>query len=179
MNSFFKPHPGTIPVKQRRKAILLNGFLCGAFYIGFLLLMEALGLVQYTQLRVVNYVVLYLVTFFQVKHWINQYGTFVPFLQVLSVTLITGMWSFILFTLFLDIYIQYDPVLAELFSQRTRGFAGDWPATVILFEGAAVSIIEAYINMQFFRRYEEGEVKPTKKPEDKATFKGQAKMRGL
>ncbi|HXB41860.1 MAG TPA: hypothetical protein VNZ49_15065 [Bacteroidia bacterium] len=142
----------------------MNGILCCVMYIVFLLLMQAFNLLHITQLRVVNYIILWLVCIYQVKKWITKNGTYVPFLQVLGATFFTGIWSFLLFSIFLFFYTRYNTYLAELFIKHTEGFTGDIPSVVILFEGSGVSIIVAFINMQYFRRYEEGETFPEKKP---------------
>ena len=113
-----------------------------------------------TELRFVNYLILCLVCLYQIKHWIKQTGAFVPFLQVLGTVLFTGIWSFILFSVFLFVYTKYDQELSELFVRKTMGTFPAVPSIVILFEGAGASIIVAFINMQYFRRYEEGEKKP-------------------
>jgi len=157
MNSFFKSKPGVIPLSQMRKGVLVYGIVCCSMYIAFLLLMKTFNLIQITQLRMVNYLILGMVSVYQIKKWINKYGTYVPFLQVFGATFFMGIWSFILFTLFLFIYSRYDNHVAELFTQNSFGFTGDVPSIVILFEGSGVSIIIAFITMQYFRRYEEGE----------------------
>jgi len=149
-----------ISLSQMRNSILIYGTVCCIIYIAFLLLMKLFGLMRVTELRFVNYLILCLVCLYQIKHWIKQTGAFVPFLQVLGTVLFTGIWSFILFSVFLFVYTKYDQELSELFVRKTMGTFPAVPSIVILFEGAGASIIVAFINMQYFRRYEEGEKKP-------------------
>ncbi|MGZ3866310.1 MAG: hypothetical protein ACXVOH_07130 [Bacteroidia bacterium] len=166
-NSFFKPRPGSIPVKERRKSIFFTGLTCCLLYIVFLLSMQQLNLLHVTELRAVNYLILFVACIMQIRHWMKKYATYVPFLQVLSSSLFTGIWSFALYCIFLSIYTRYNTYLGGLFVEHSRGFTGDFPSVIVLFEGAGVSIIIAFINMQYFRRYEEGEVSPPKRSEHK------------
>ena len=163
MNSFFKPKPGRIPSSQVRMSIFMYGIACCIMYIGFLLLMKAFHLMEVTQLRAVNYVILFFACMHQIKRLINKNGTYVPFLQVFGASFFTGIWSFVLFTIFLHIYSGYDAQLAELFIKHAAPYSENIPAVVVAFEGSAISIIVAFINMQYFRRYEEGEATPVKK----------------
>jgi predicted membrane protein len=97
---------------------------------------------------------------YQIKKWIKETGSYVVFLQVLGTVFFTGLWSFILFGFFLYVYTLYDNELAQLFVQKSMGMFPAAPSIIILFEGAGASIIVAFINMQYFRRYEEGEKSP-------------------
>lgn len=162
LNSFFKSKPGMIPLSQMKKSVFAYGIICCVMYIAFLLLMKAFNLMHITQLRFVNYLILLFACMYQIKSWINKNGTYVPFLQVFCDTFFTGIWSFVLFTIFLFIYSRFDAQLAELFSKHASAYSEGIPSVVIAFEGSAVSIIIAFINMQYFRRYEEGEASTEK-----------------
>ncbi len=151
-----------VSITKMRNSILLNGAICCLLYIAFFFLMKLVGLVHVTELRFVNYLILFFVCFKLIKGWIKETGSYVMFLQVLGTSLFTGVWSFILFSSFLYIYSQFNKELAELFVQRSMGMFSTAPSIIILFEGAAASIIVAFINMQYFRRYEEGEKRPDK-----------------
>ena len=163
MNSFFKAKPGRIPVKQMRKSVFMYGIVCCIIYIAFLLLMKTMSLMHLTQLRYVNYLILFFACMYQIRSWMSKNATYVPFLHVFAASFFTGIWSFVLFTLFLVFYTRVDTQLAELFTQHAAAYSQDFPAIVIAFEGSAVSIIVAFINMQYFRRYEEGESPVEKK----------------
>ncbi len=152
--------PANISLSRMRDSVLVFGAISCVLYIAFLFLMKLFGLMHVTELRFVNYVILCFVGLYQIKRWIKQTGAYVPFLQVLGTVLFTGVWSFILFSVFLYIYSKYNLELAELFVNRTMGVFPTVPSIIILFEGAGASIIVAFINMQYFRRYEEGEKSP-------------------
>jgi hypothetical protein len=144
-------------LKKMRYAALLYGSVSCVFYIIFLVAMKLAGLLHVTELRFVNYVILTFVGLFEIRRWIINRRAFVPFLQVFATVFFTGMWSFLLFSFFIYLYSFYDAELNELFVQSTMGYFQQMPSIVIFFEGSAASIIVAFINMQYYRRYEEGE----------------------
>ncbi|MBA3664950.1 MAG: hypothetical protein H0W61_12180 [Bacteroidetes bacterium] len=112
---------------------------------------------EITELRLVNYFIIWAVTFFQIKKWIKETGKFIPFLQVYCVVFFTGTFSFILFSLFLYLYTHLDPYVAAIMTKHTTGMIRSIPSIILAFEGAGASIIIALINMVYFTRYEEGE----------------------
>jgi len=146
-----------VPISKVRSSVLVYGSLSCVLYIIFLLVMKAVGLLHVTELRFVNYVILFFVGHYAMRRWIKQEHTFVPFLQVIGTVFFIGFFSFFLFSVFLYVYSLYNVELSELFIQSTYGYFKQVPSIVILFEGSAASIIVAFINMQYFRRYEEGE----------------------
>ncbi len=154
--------PARIPLAKVRSSLVIWGALCAVFYIVFFLIMKAAGLAEVTGLRAVNYVVLFLVTFFGIKRWVHQSGHYVPFLTVFLTAFLTGVFSFVLFCIFLTVYSQFDVQVTELFNQHAPESLRSIPAVIVLFEGSAISIICGFINMQYFRRYEEGEVSADK-----------------
>jgi hypothetical protein len=156
--------PARISTVKVRNSILMWAGISAAIYIVFLLIMKFTGLLHITGLRTVNYLVLFLVCFMGIKRWVTQTEHFVPFLTVFITTLFTGLLSFALFCIFLIFYSQFDTNLTNLFREHAPETLRSVPSAVIVFEGAAVSLVIAFINMQYFRRYEEGEVSPEKKP---------------
>jgi hypothetical protein len=155
--------PARIPLPKVRKSILLWGLLCCAAYVVLLFIMKAAGLLHVTGLRTLNYAILFIVSFVGIKRWVAQTEHYVPFLTVFLTSFLTGVFSFVLFCLFLIFYSGHDVELNELFRSHAPPGFHSVPSAVVLFEGSGVSIIVAFINMQYFRRYEEGEVSPENK----------------
>lgn len=155
--------PARIPMPKVRRSIIVWGAVCALLYIVFFFIMKLAGLMEITGLRVVNYFMLFFVCFFGIKKWVSQTEHFIPFLTVFLTALFTGIFSFLIFSVFLMIYSRFDPNLTDLFHRHAPDTLRAVPSAIILFEGSAVSIITAFINMQYFRRYEEGEVSPEKK----------------
>src|ERR1041384_5841378 len=143
--------PARIPVTKVRNSILKWGAMCCAIYIVFMLLMQAFNLLEVTGLRAVNYLVLFIVCFAGIKRWVSQSEHFVPFLTVFTTALLTGVFSFALFSIFLMIYAGFNPTLNDLFNKHAPDTLRSITSVLILIEGAAVSIIVAFINMQYFR----------------------------
>jgi hypothetical protein len=148
-----------VSLSRMRTSVLVYGTVCCALYIVFLLLMKMAGLMHVTELRMVNYVILCLVGFYQIRKMVKQSHSYVPFLGVFATVLFTGLWSFFLFSVFLYAYTRFDIALSELFVKSTHGYFPQMPSVIIFFEGTAASIIVGFINMQYFRRFEEGEEK--------------------
>jgi hypothetical protein len=150
-------HAAKISLTKMRNSILLFGFISALLYIGFLLTMKTLNLMHITELRLFNYVILCLVCMYQIKRWVIKTGAYVPFLHVFTTTFFTGILSFVFFSSFLYFYTMIDVELNQLFIENAKDVFSFFPTLVILFEGSAISIIVALINLQYFRRYEEGE----------------------
>jgi hypothetical protein len=149
-------------MRQMRNSVLLFGAIGCACYIVFMLIMRAANLLHVTELRWVNYVILCLLCIVEIKRWVTRTGKFVPFLQVFSVSFFTGIFSFLLFSIFIDIYSAFDPQMKQILAENVPHAFEYLPSTVLFLEGSAISIITALICLQYFRRYEEGEVEPHK-----------------
>ncbi|MGZ3900581.1 MAG: hypothetical protein ACXVP4_10545, partial [Bacteroidia bacterium] len=149
-----------LPLRKVTKSVLIYGGISCVFYIIFMLIMKLAGFLEVTELRMVNYVILCLVCLYEIRKWVKNRETYVPFLQVFGTAFFTGLWSFFLFSVFLFIYSKFDSQLSALFAQQRMVVFNNMPSIMIFFEGSAVSIIVALINLQYFRRFEEGEASP-------------------
>jgi hypothetical protein len=118
--------------------------------------MKYFNLMHITGLRFVNYLILMLLCYHQIRRRMNLTGSFVPFLQVFFMAFATGICSFIFFSGFLFIYTRFDPQLSNLFAQSATGSPLATPSAIILIEGSGVSVIVALIVMLFFSQFEEG-----------------------
>lgn len=156
METIVDDKPAFIPDYKVKRGIFVVGTLCGLSYIGFFLLMSAFGLMHVTELRVFNYIVLVGATFLMLRKWVRDSHHYIPFLKVVGATFFTGLWSFVVLSIFLIIYSKYNQELYDLFLLKTRGTLDTWPQFVVLFEGAGASIVTAFLMMQYFRRYEDG-----------------------
>jgi hypothetical protein len=145
-----------LPMNRMIRSVLIHGGICCVLYIVFMLIMRAAGLIHVTELRFVNYVILCLVCLFEIRTIIKRRETYVPFLQVFSTAFFTGLWSFFLFSIFLFVYAKFDTELNYLFRNQDVPVFKNFPSIFVFFEGSAISIITAFINMQYFRRFEEG-----------------------
>lgn len=149
-----------LPMNKVVRSVLIHGGISCVLYIVFMLIMKLAGFLEVTELRMVNYVILCLVCMYEIRKWVRDRETYVPFLQVFCTAFFTGLWSFFLFSVFLFVYAKFDPQLTALFAQQPMVVFNNFPSIMIFFEGSAVSIIIALINLQYFRRFEEGEKSP-------------------
>jgi hypothetical protein len=163
METLIDNKPAKIADSKIRSGIFVVGTVCGLSYIGFFLLMKAFGLMHVTELRVFNYIVLVGATFLMLRKWIMESHHYIPFLKVVSTSFFTGLWSFILLSVFMIVYSYYDRELYDLFVLKTAGTFDSWPQFIVLFEGAGASIVTAFFMMQYFRRYEDGHPYPENK----------------
>ncbi|MBL0047403.1 MAG: hypothetical protein IPP32_04800 [Bacteroidetes bacterium] len=79
------------------------------------------------------------------------------FFECFDYRFFTGLFSFLLFSIFTYFYSKFDAEMADLLLKSTQNFISSMPSIVILLEGSAASIIVAFICMQYFRKFEEGE----------------------
>ena len=163
METLLDNKPAQISDTKFRSGIFYVGTVCGVFYIAFFLIMQSLGLIDITELRVVNYIVLVVATFLLIRKWIAESHHYIPFLKVVAAAFFTGLWSFILLAAFMYFYSLYNREVYELFILKTGGTFPTYPQIVILFEGAGASIVTAFFMMQYFRIYEDGHPYNTEK----------------
>ncbi|MGZ4041942.1 MAG: DUF4199 domain-containing protein [Bacteroidia bacterium] len=147
--------PVDMSIIKTRNETLLYGVICCTCCIIFLLVMKYMNSLEHSGFRLVNYLIILLVTFIQVRTKIKQKGEYIPFLQVFSTVFFTGTLSSVLFSVFLFVYAFFDPLLSKLLIHNAPEFLRAAPAIVLLFEGTGVSIIIALINMVYFTKFEE------------------------
>src|SRR4051812_669803 len=104
-----------ITFAKARSNILLFAVLNCACYIVFMMIVKYTGLLHVTGLRTVNYVFLAILSIIQIRSLVKRFDGFIPFLEVLTITFVTGTFSFFLFSVFLFGYSFFDPYLNSLF----------------------------------------------------------------
>lgn len=146
-----------------KSSVFLYGTVLAVVFTMYFIFMGAAGLVHITELRLLNYVILFFVCFYQLKKLFNNGKNNVSYLQGFGTVFFTGIWSYLLFAVFLYFYVEMmDDRLQELFWESIPiefSYFLPWPYITIFFEGSAVSIIMALMLMQYYRKYEEGEDK--------------------
>lgn len=141
-----------------RSSIFTFGAANAGIFILFAIAFKYLNLLHIWGLNMINYVVLTLLSLYQVNHWIKTGKGYVPFLQVFFTILFTGAVSFILFGAFILIYSLSDPLLAKMYITHADS-AGRLVGPILLFfEGTGGSIIVGLIASFYAARYEDGEV---------------------
>src|SRR6218665_2190936 len=149
-----------ISLEKNKISILVFGLINCIAYIVLVLCFKYLGLLHIWGLRMANYVVLTLVSIWQVRHWIRESKGYVPFLQAFFSTIFTGVFFFILFGAFIFIYSFSDPYLAAMYIADPDTQAWLIPPVVLVLEGTGASIIVGLIVMLYASRFEDGEALP-------------------
>lgn len=165
-----------ISASQIKKSVFLTGIGSAVFFIVFFIAMQLLNLIHVTELRLVNYVVLFLAGFYQLKRLFDNGKTRVSYLQGFGTVFFTGIFSYLIFALFLYFYVRLDHQLEMLFWENIPIdpiYSLPLPFITIFFEGSAISIIVALILMQYYRKYEEGEDHLFQIPSQKTDFSKQ------
>jgi hypothetical protein len=146
-----------IPTKQVRptsaamkKNILMYGALNAGLYIILFLVFRLFGFLHFIGLRMINYIVLCLMSFYQINKFAKENGGGLPFLTSAVITLCTGTFSFFLFALFIYIFSFVDPYLSMVYFDVSNSHQHELtPFILILFEGSGACIIIALIIMMY------------------------------
>jgi hypothetical protein len=146
-----------ISFSKMKKNILIFGIINCAFYIILFFAFKYLNFKNITNLRVINYAALTLISLFQIHSLIKQKNGYIPFLESFLLIFCTGTWSFMLFSGFIYIYSWCDPYLHELFIMDSSAQNKLVAAMLVFFEGSGGSIIIALIAMFYSGMYQDGE----------------------
>jgi|GEM_PF-961559 len=149
-----------ISFNNARSSILFFGTLACCCYICFMMVVKYTGLLHVTGLRTVNYVMLPFLCIWQIRVLVKKFDGFIPFLEALCITFLTGTVSFFLFSIFLFAYSFFDPYLNSLFIMDAGDMPRIIPCLLVFFEGSGISIIIGLIIMEYSARFLKKEVHP-------------------
>ncbi len=147
-----------ISLLKTKKKIVVFGILNCTVYIILFMSFRCFNLLQYSGLRMLNYVSFFLISLYQINRWVKQIGTYIPSLYAFCAIFFTGALSFMLFAGFIFAYALFDPYVTELYF-NTYGKLNSLSSVLIFFEGLGGSMIIAMIAMMYSDRYEDGEAK--------------------
>ncbi|MBL7933295.1 MAG: hypothetical protein JNL60_15420 [Bacteroidia bacterium] len=133
--------------KAKRNIILFALINC-ACYVVFMLIVKYTNLLHVAGMRTINYAILAILSIVQVKSLAKQEIHF-PFLEVFSVTIVTGTISFFLFSIFLFFYSFFDPYLNNLYIMDIEYTPRLAPPLLMFFEGSGISVIIGLITMEY------------------------------
>ncbi|MES2679067.1 MAG: hypothetical protein V4635_04245 [Bacteroidota bacterium] len=140
-----------------RKSLIIFAIANCILFIIAVISFKYLNLLHFWGLRITNYVIVTLISIYQVNRLIRNNGGYVPFLKAFVLTLFTGIFSFMLFAAFIYVYSFFDPYLAKMFITGSDDSNRLIPAMIVFFEGSGASIIVALIAMVYASRFEDGE----------------------
>jgi len=134
--------------EKAKRNIILFAFINCTAYIVFMLVVKYTGLLHVSGMRTINYAILAIFSIFQIKSLAKQQLHF-PFLEVFSVTIVTGTISFFLFSIFLFFYSFFDPYLNNLYIMDVEKTPRLAPPLLMFFEGSGISVIIGLIAMEY------------------------------
>lgn len=129
-------------------------------YILFMMIVKYTGLLHVTGLRTINYVILAFFSIWQVRRLVKRFNGYIPFLEALTITFITGTLSFFMFSIFIFGYSFFDPYLNSMFIMDVGNMGRLVPPLLVFFEGSGISIIIGLIVMEYAARFLKKEVHP-------------------
>lgn len=143
------------------------GFFCLIGYIGYYLIMKALGFNQTLELRIFNFVILTAGIFYGVKELRDdpnrEFNYFTSFGLGMQIT----AFSVIPFALLFYIYLNYaNPDFLQAINARDNfglQISAAFGAFMVMMEGLASGFLSCYLVMQYHKRALEG-------PENKAYY---------
>ena len=138
-----------ITFAKARKNILFFAFLNAFLFITFMMCVKYFNLLHITGLRTVNYLILTLLSFVQIKRLMKIGHGFPTFLEAMCVPFVTGTIAFFLFAVFLFIYSFIDPFFLSRVVIAVDYLDRLVPSFLVFFEGSGISIIVGLIMMEY------------------------------
>lgn len=138
-----------ITFEKARRNILFFAFLNAFLFIVFMMCVKYFNMLHITGLRTVNYLILALLSFVQIKRLMKIGQGFPTFLEAMCVPFVTGTIAFFLFAIFLFIYSFIDPFFLSLFVIDVDYLDRLVPSFLVFFEGSGISIIVGLIMMEY------------------------------
>jgi hypothetical protein len=152
----------TIATEQRHTVITANLMLClrfsfiiAAAYTGIFLLANVLGLEKVTELRFINYLLLFIVIYSAIKKYYIEHQKKIEYFTGFGLAFLTGIlgqfWYSFLFFIYLHFNSSFMNYIANHFPARIL-----YPelsiSVALLSEGIGFSAIVALAVMQYFKR---------------------------
>jgi len=147
-----------ISISKAKQQIFIYGILNFALYVILFLILRWFNLLHFSGLRLLNYVTLFFISIYQIKHWIKETGGYIPSLQAFAVVFLTGTWSFVLLGAGVYAYSFLDPYITELYFNTYGKLNASISSFLIFFEGSSGSLIVGLVTMMYASRYQDGEV---------------------
>ncbi|MDE0470855.1 MAG: DUF4199 domain-containing protein [Ekhidna sp.] len=142
-------------MKSIEKHVLRYGLLTTIALICYFLLMRLLGLAEITELRSLNALIMFSGVFLTIKKFRNgDFDTAFGYLSGIAVGFFTGIVIAISFSLFIGIYIYFDPVfLAAIVADNPqKDFLNPLTAAMVIFiEAIASGFLFSYAAMQWLK----------------------------
>ena len=142
-------------MKSIERHVLRYGLLTTISLIGYFLVMRLLGLAEITELRSLNALIMFSGVFLTIKKFRNgDFDTAFGYLSGIAAGFFTGIVIAISFSLFIGVYIYFDPVfLAAIVADNPqKDFLNPLTAAMVIFiEAIASGFLFSYAAMQWLK----------------------------
>ncbi|MBC6410926.1 MAG: hypothetical protein GDA42_10815 [Ekhidna sp.] len=142
-------------MKSIEKHVFRHGLFTTVTLICYFLLMRLLGLAEITELRSLNALIMFSGIFLTIKKFRNEdFDTAFGYLPGIAVGFFTGIVTAVSFSLFIGVYIYYDPVfLAAIVADNPqKDFLNPMTAAMVIFiEAIASGFLFSYAAMQWLK----------------------------
>lgn len=145
-----------LPRREANKIIVRYSVIGGILFIAYFLLMQLMGLAHVTILRFANYLIFVLIGIFELQKIREKCNNQIYYLQGFGINIITGIFSFMIFGVFVFIYSYFDPFFIDTVSRMypaSASFAHYNAVFLVVSEGIAYSAILSLCLMQYYKRF--------------------------
>lgn len=147
-----------VPENQLRSHRSLRVALPGAIgggilLVGYFLIVMSIGKHQSTDLRWINFVLIIPVILITIKRYLKS-GSGKTYVDALMSSIISGIGSYAILSLFMFIYLNIDHEFMNMLYQQAYPELALNPLSVVLmlmFEGAVGSTIISFVILQFYK----------------------------
>ena len=141
---------------EKSRVLLKYGTIATFAYIVYFMLMKLIGLADIPELRFVNYLIYFFVTYYALYDFIKVKKHGMEYLEGMAFTFQLGAVSFFLFGFFVLIYSMVSPFFMEIVGREMQSaeMLGIWgPTFIVCAEGLGISSVVSLIMMQYFQAF--------------------------
>jgi hypothetical protein len=149
--------------------IFKYGILGSIVFIGVFLIMRALNLINIIELRAINFIAEFFISFFAIYNYKIKLNGKLPYLEGLLIGFFQAVVAYTLFSGFLYFYLKYYNHNFMVYLQQNAPFGVDLTplsaALAVHIEGLAIGMIMSFILMQYLKSEPNTEKQPAFKKE--------------
>lgn len=145
-----------VPVDRIRNYGIRYGILGTVSFIAIFFFMKWINLVHITELRSLNFVVLFFIVYYALRNYKQEVKNKMGYLTGLAVGILISMIAYVAFAAFMGFYLRYlDPEFMQYLKETVmfgRYMNPMSMAVVLIFEGGAGGAIITFSLMQLMKR---------------------------
>ena len=149
--------------------IFKYGFLSSIVFTGVFLIMKAINLVNVIELRAINFIAEFFISFLAIYNYKIKLNGKLPYLEGLLIGFFQAVVAFTFFSGFLYFYLKYYNHNLMVYLQQNAPFGVDLTplsaSLAVHIEGSAIGMIISFILMQYLKSEPNTEKQPAFKKE--------------